>query len=560
MTPAVLGGLRRWSSKVPVGAHAAGLLITLLVLLPVIGTRGLFSSDEGATLLVARQLAEGKGWVVDHPVPDLDPKHYPFPTHEVGGDGRSPYAKHPAHLALLALAYRIGGQLGVLALSCLGVAAAAAAAAALSRLVAGAHQRTVLWVTGLATPLLFDAYLVMGHASGAALAAAAVVAAVAAEHRRWLVAGVAPAVAAAALVRAEAVLFGAALGGVLLVAAVLEPAKKRVRIAGGALALGAAAAVRVLEPLLVNAVLGGGDRTGAVAVPVEVNSRGYLRDRVDGAFHSLLGLPPGQVGVSLFLLLASTVVGALYLRRRPDPGIALVLVGVAAAGVALAVSLGPGGPVTGLLPASPLLVAGLLLLRPADLRPWFVPLATALAFSALVAATLYRVGGATEWGGRYFAPALPLLVPVAVAGLAQWSRGAPRLAVRRAALALGLVVAALSGSALVELRNSHRLAEAYEDHLAAAVARQPVAKPVVVATKDVFPRFAWAHLDDARWLLGGETELPALAGQLRDAGVDRFLLVTPTAADEPQLPGFRLHPLPATVSRPTWRLHEVTPA
>lgn len=550
----------------PVWAHAAGLLVTLLLLLPVIGPGGLFSSDEGATLLVTRQLAEGGGWVLDHPVPATDPagegENYPFPAHELGDDGRSPYAKHPAHVAVLALAYRVGGPAAVLVLSCLAVAAAAAAAAALSRRVAGGHPRTVLWATGLATPLLFDAYLVMGHAVGAALCAAAVVAAVAAERRTWLVAGVAPAVAAAALVRAEAVLFGAALGGVLLVGAVLEPAKRRVRAAAGVLALGAAIAVRVLEADLINAVLGGGGRTGAVAIPVDSASRGYLRDRLDGAWHSLLGLPPGQVRLSVLLLLATTVLGALSLRRRPDPGIALVLLGLAVGGTVLAVAVGPGGAVTGLVPASPLLVAGVLLLRRVDLRPWFVPLATAVTFSALVVATLYRVGGATEWGGRHFAPAVPLLVPVAVAGLVRWSQGAPRVAVGRAAAALGLVVAALSGLALVELRHSHRLARTYEDHVAAVIEAQPEDKPVVVATRDVFPRFAWAHIDDARWLLCEEAELPDLAGRLRAAGVDRFVLVTPAVGDGTvsELPGSRLHLLAPPTSGTTWRFHEVTPA
>lgn len=551
-----------WAAELPIWGHAAGLLLVLLLVFPVIGTRGLFSSDEGATLLVAEQLAEGRGWVVDHPVPAADPtsKHYPFATYDAGVDGRSPYAKHPVHMVVLAAAYRIGGQVAILLLSCVAVVVAACAAAALSRLIAGGHQRTVLWATGLATPLLFDAFLVMGHAVGAALAATAVAAVVAAERRRWLVVAVAPAVAAAALVRSEAVLFGLALGVVLLVAAALGPTSRGVRAVGGLLAVGGAVAVRLGEPLIVNAVLGGGERTGAAGVPVEEGSRGFLQDRIDGAMHSLLGLPAGESRVALGLLLATSVVGALILRRRADPGLAFVVLGLASSAVVVRIVLGGDGAVTGLIPASPLLVAGLFQLRGVDVRRWCIPLATGVTFSALVLATQYRIGGSTEWGGRYFAPAVPVLVPVAVAGMARWASLAPPVALRRAALALGLAVATVSASAVVELRSSHRLSVTFVDRVMAVVAEQPEPRPVVVTTEPLLPRFAWDDFEEARWLLADEDEVTALADGLRAAGVDRFLLVTMVRPQRPEVdvPGFRLRRLPSVARLDQWRLYEAT--
>ena len=556
----------RWgfASSIPVGVHAAGLLLVLLLLFPVVGTRGVFSSDEGATLLTARRLAEGSGWIIDHPVPAADPtmKHYPFATYEAGVDGRSPYAKHPLHVLVLAGAYRVGGHVAVVLFSCLAVVAAAGAAAALSRLIAAGHQRTALWATGVGTPLLFDAYLVMGHAAGAALTAAALVAAVAAERRPWLVLWVAPALIAAALIRSEAVLFALALGGVLLGVAVLRPTSRGVRAAGAALAIGAAVAVRIIEPLIVNAVLGGGDRTGAAGVPVEAGSRGFVRDRLDGATHSLLGIPDGEVRLAIGLLLATAVAGALFLRSRPDPGLALAILGLAAIGAVVRVAVGGGGDVTGLLPASPLLVAGVILLRCADLRSWCVPVATSLTFAALVCATQYRVGGGSEWGGRYFAPAVPLLVPVAVAAVARWATSSPPMAVRRGAVALGLVVATVSGSALAELRSSRRLSQAFVDRVMTVVAEQPEPRPVVVATQPALPRFAWEDFEAARWLLAEEQEVTSFAGDLRAAGIERFLLVAVVGPGKPEVdvPGFRVHRLVPPKGLPYLRVYEVTSA
>ncbi|MGK3945884.1 hypothetical protein ABK046_47005, partial [Streptomyces caeruleatus] len=69
-------------------------------------------------------------------------------------------------------------------------------------------------VTGLATPLVFDAWLVIAHSLGAALAGLAVLAALRVdEGRGWpAVLGTAGAVAGSVLLRNEAVLFGVALG------------------------------------------------------------------------------------------------------------------------------------------------------------------------------------------------------------------------------------------------------------------------------------------------------------------------------------------------------------
>ena len=93
--------------------------------------------------------------------------------------------------------------------------------------------------------------------------------------------------------------------------------------------------------------------------------------------------------------------------------------------------------VPGLLVAAPVLAAGLVALRRSCLRPLGAGLAftTFAVFALLVAATQYARGGSGEWGGRYFALGLPVLVPVALLALAE--AGARLDAVTRRAAAGG---------------------------------------------------------------------------------------------------------------------------
>ena len=131
-----------------------------------------------------------------------------------GPRGIAPFAKHPLYALVLAGAQKVGGINAMVALSLLGTLAAAALGAALASRIGGPGlARPALWALGLASPLLFDGYLVIAHTIGAALAAAAVlVAAVAIQRRRPLLAlAVGPLVAVAVLFRTEALLFGVAL-------------------------------------------------------------------------------------------------------------------------------------------------------------------------------------------------------------------------------------------------------------------------------------------------------------------------------------------------------------
>ena len=229
-TPTAGGRLRRAWAR-PLWAHLIALGLVLIALMPVVGTHASFSADEGAAITQARNLARGDGWIVDHPLPQVDPEgaNYPLELSSRGPNGEAPFAKHPLYALVLAGAERVGGINAMVALSMLGTLAAAALGAALASRMGPGLARPTLWALGLASPLLFDGYLVVAHTIGAALAAAAVlVAVIAIERRRAALAlAVAPLVALAVLFRTEAVLFGVALAVVAGLLALRRPGASR---------------------------------------------------------------------------------------------------------------------------------------------------------------------------------------------------------------------------------------------------------------------------------------------------------------------------------------------
>jgi len=271
-------GRRIW--HLPLRAHVAALAVVLVALVPLIGTGSSFSADEGAAIVQARSLSRGDGWIVEHPVPEADPAGvaYPLELSERGPKGTAPFAKHPVYALLLAGADRVAGNAGMVLLSVLGTVAAAALAALLAARIDPGLARPTLWAAGVASPLLFDGYLVIAHTLGAACAAGAVLAAAVAFERRSRVAAlaVAPCVAAAVLLRTEAAFL--ALG--LAMAAVVVGARRGNRFVGGLVAVGSVASAliaRMGERAWISQIVGsGGAGTGAASPPVE---SGFIADR-----------------------------------------------------------------------------------------------------------------------------------------------------------------------------------------------------------------------------------------------------------------------------------------
>lgn len=521
-------GRRIW--HLPLKAHVAALAVVLLALMPLIGTGSSFSADEGAAIVQARSLARGDGWIVEHPVPEADPAGaaYPLELSERGPKGTAPFAKHPVYALLLAGADRVAGTTGMVLLSILGTVAAAAIAALLGARIDPGLARPTLWAAGVASPLLFDGYLVIAHTLGAACAAGAVLAAAVAFERRSraMALVVAPCVAAAVLLRTEAAFI--ALG--LAVAAVVVGARKGNRVVALLVAVGSVSAAliaRIGERAWIGQIVGpGGGGTGAANPRV---ASGFLADRWQAFV--ITWLRPSYDAAPVVELLLVLMSGALllgaYAVRRGRPGTAPILVTAAGCAVA-ALLLDPTNVVPGLLVACPVVVAGLAFAgREALMTPTArLAAVTAAVFGLCVLATQYSTGGSGEWGGRYFALALPVVLPVLV--LAIRRRGSKQFIG-----ALMVCSLALSVMSIGAVRSAHR----FGSGLIAAIDRTAGPnRPVIVTTTPLMPRLAWPTFDEQRWLLSQPTEVAALVDRLGAAGIDRFTYVARTEADVALLP------------------------
>jgi hypothetical protein len=535
---------RLWSA--PLGAHAAGLGLVLVALLPVVGTTSSFSADEGAAIIQARSLAGGGGWIVEHPFARADPAgvNYPLELSERGPAGSAPFGKHPLYALILAGVDRLGGVTGMVLLSVAGTVLAALLAASLARRIEPSLARPALWVVGLASPLLFDGYLVIAHTLGAALAAAAVlVAVVALERRNPIIAlGVAPLVAGAVLLRREALFLGLAMGVVGAVLAVRRGEVRRAALVVAVTAPCVAAAAQVAERLWTRHLLGGGLEWSGVGAP-SAGGSGLVAGRVRGFLLTWLTPAYGAESLAPIALLAmvtALAVGAVVLRRRgPAGGETVSRWSLVAAGAALlALLVGPPSVVPGLLVAFPLAAAGLLLVRRETLASLCAQVAFAVfaLFAVGVVATQYAKGGAGEWGGRYFAIGLPVVVPVVLLALGNAGRALEGEARRRALASLVVCSLVLPAIGITALRQHHRNTWELVARFDRAGRVTGVDQPVLVSTQGAAPRYAWPTFERQRWLLAEPEGVGDLLDRVRAAGVTRVGFVTRNLErDEPLL-------------------------
>ncbi len=528
---------RLWNA--PLWAHVAALGTLLAVLVPVVGTATSFSPDEGAAVIQARSLARGGGWAVEHPFAGIDPddRFYPLAAAAPGTDGIAPFAKHPVYPVVLAGLERVGGAPATVGLSVLGTLAAAGLAALVAREVTGGLERPALWAVGLGSPLLFDAYLLIGHALGAALATASVLFALKALHRPRGPSPVGASVAAAAgcaagavLLRSEALILAVALGASIALTGLV---RRQVTVVAGALAvpLAGLAAALAEQQLQVAAI---GADPGGVRPPAVTG--GVLEARIEGFLNTWLrptsgSVSSGDLGLLLVVLLVATA--GVVARHRPDRHRPLVALVIAAVGFsAWAWMVDVDRVVPGLLAAFPLAVVAIALVdrRVVAADGHLVLSATAGLFMAGTLATQYREGGSAEWGGRYFALAVPLVAVLAVDALA---RLAPRLpSVSRRWAAAGLVTCSLllALGALASLRHVHeatgRLLQRIATTAASTVPGDARAEPVILSAYPNLPRLAWPTYDRQRWLHNPDDDLGGdLAARLRQAGVRELVFI-----------------------------------
>ena len=284
------------------------------------------------------------------------------------------------------------------------------------------------WVTGLATPLFVDGWVVIAHTLGAALVAGAVLAVLGVASP----AGGRPAPVdrrdeLAVLLRNEVLLLGVVL---VLATGVVGADPPLAGASAVVVAAVAAAGAALLGNTVVDALRGvtGGIARGGSA---GVGGAGFVAGRLSSAFITLLMPSYGSLGVDdIVTLVAVVLVGRGGGHRPPPAGRPGGHPPVRRPGHGG--SRGPGGHDAGghagarwsRPRSSPQALGALTLAVRQDAeRRWSA--STVALFAAAVLATQYATGGSGEWGGRYFALSLPLLVPLLVIGLGRSHRPRP---------------------------------------------------------------------------------------------------------------------------------------
>ena len=400
--------------------HAGALGLLLLVLVPLFDDGNVIITDEGLYAAQARNIAEGS-WASDRSALDVDPdgKLDVLYSENQTATQRIPYSRHPVYPLILSVFYRIGGTGALIVSSVIGAWIAAVTG---SRLAGRIDQRLTLptlWLLGAGSPLLFYSYVIMSHSLAAAACGVLLLSLVAAidDRRRWALLGVAVGTAALVGFRSEGLLVAVACAGAVGISSLhLRPSLSIDwrRAAIGTLVL-ATVAVTYLVEGIANRAIAGSSATGSTGIDRKA-------DLVDATWASLLrpwGSLEALTSSAALLSALSIVLAALALRWKPERELLpLALVLVSAGTAVVRVTEGPS-LISGLFAAFPLLPAGLLLVRRRDTRSVAFRLMAITAVSSVpvMLLTMYGDGGADQWGGRFFAVLLPIVVPLSAAGL-----------------------------------------------------------------------------------------------------------------------------------------------
>ena len=544
---------RGW--KAPLFVHALALLALLVLGLALTAPRVAYMSDEAAALVQARQLEAGAGWYYRYPLASIDSEDAarPFVRADAGTKGVAPYAKHPLYPVVLAGAIRVGGDAAVAALSLVAAVAAAVVAALLTRRLDPRLDRVALWLVGIGSPLLFDSYLVLAHGLSAAVAGVAMLAAVVAlgpttsSARRWVVLPAAlVALAVAAMLRTEAVFLGPSLA---IAVAVLMMAKRVPRARGLALVvvgLSGATAGWLVDHVVARAIVG----TAYAGVP-NVAPSSWIAGRIQ-AVQTTWFAPSQTVGGAGDLLLVVGLllltVGAVLIRRGDRrQGLLIGLLVVAVACYAGRAIVGPPGAIPGLALAFPAGWFLLWLVGRRVLEGVRLPMMAGVAVLSCVGVLLteYAIGGGIEWGGRYFAFILPVIVPVLLLGaVAAIERQRPdvRTAVFGSLTVITLVVAFL---AVQSVRHTHvvtaQLLDGISQQSQIAGPSGPLDRPVVISTSRLLPQLDSRDFDRYDWVVPDLVNLRRYSDRLVDLGVRRAVLVSSDPTNElADMPGWQI--------------------
>ena len=407
----------------------------------------------------------------------------------------------------------LGGVRLALALPMLGAIGAAFAARGLAARFGARFPDRAFWYVGLLSPIAIYALDLWEHTIGVALMGGAIVALVdlADDRRGALLAGLGAGLAfgAAATLRTEALLYGAACTGVALVL-VARRRPGRAVVAGGA-ALAGVVVMLVANEMLERAVLGDPLRSGRAA-DTAASAGGDLSTRIGEGIRTSIGLNYSDLAVDALVgsVVFAALATAVVLAGRPRSAPRHLVEALAAAVVLYVVRFRTGlSFVSGMFAATPLAVAGFVGAGGAKrLRHrWLV--ATAVGCLPAVWAVQFVGGAGPQWGGRYVLASGWVL---GVAGLVVLET-MPR-AVSRTFVGLALVVTVYGVAFAVDrTHDAARLADAI-------VARE---EPLVVArVGHVFREAGAEYTRDRPWLTAVDAEAFAVV-------VDMIAVERPTS-------------------------------
>jgi len=485
--------LHKWAGSLT--AHAVVLGIVLFALIPFVDTGAFGFPDEALYAAQADALNHGS-WSVDRPAADIDPDGMfsALGPQTIVGDKMIPYSRRPLYPTLLAPFWSIGGTAGAMVLSAVG----ALAAALFGALIAGYFDKRLaiptLWLLGIGSPLLFDAHWIVAHALAAGAAAAMAYFAIIASDpgrqpaapfrwRKTAPTASAACLAAALLVflRSEGVLIAGIFGGVIAVSGI-RPRRWRPHFEWGRVLLGftigaVASAAYLLNNMWARSVTpgSGGDPSSSNREP----------DAVWAAWTGLIRpwFPDARYATtSMALVVACCIlapVAARFLPRQHLLSLSLLCIAAVSAGFRV---FEDHNLISGLLACAPWLLLGGISLRKHDVdrapQAWLVT-TTGLATLAILL-TSYGVGGAAEWGGRFFHPLLPLIGPVCVVGLSRLLSGYEGRQRIVAGVAVGVLALSMAGTAVLANRDLRTSARQLQDAVFAVGGKGGTPKTVVL--------------------------------------------------------------------------------
>lgn len=449
--------------------HCAFLLCILLTLIPIVDNSSFTSPDEGLYAAQADALSQGS-WSRERPATDVDSdgRWTALLDGVIAGPRAIPYSRRPLYPIILTTLWRLGGVGGGLLVSVVGSFVAAVVTALVAGILDHRARLWTLWLVGVGSPLFYDAFLVVGHSLAAALSATLTLAVIgvvgphdddAEQHPMhfwmWATLGWIAAIPLT-LLRTEGVIvvlgFAAAtVLGACSIRRVLRPPSIRCLIFAGV--LGVIGVVTYLaNDTWARAVTDSTSKVGLSSIdrdpdPIAVVWTSLLRPwHPDNRFAS----------ASMVLIAMASVTAPLLFRWLPRlRTLGAGLLALAAGAAFLRFLQEPPGLVSGLVPAMPWLLVGLLSLDGASsfTRPSRTLLITAAAVVFAIVLTSYGVGGANEWGGRFFHVIIPIVAPVAVLGLLRLSRTLPTPE-RRVVLVSVLFMSVCLGGAAIRA-NAH---------------------------------------------------------------------------------------------------------